>query len=75
MSPQTARNRYGSVEKMAVTLIRGKLRKVAVLDRRFMLDKALELLIEARVNPEYIAGRGDKLKEIIGSKSYNHSYN
>ena len=61
---------------MAITLIRGKDRREAVLEHwRFMLDKALELLIEARVNPEYIAGRGDKLKEIIGSKSYNHSYN
>ena len=50
---------------MPITLIKGKARKLAVLEhRRLMLDRALELLIEGRASAEYVASRGNKLKEI-----------
>lgn len=57
---------------MSITLIKDKARREALIEhRRFMLDRALELLIEGKAEPEYVAMRGNKLKEIIGSKSYN----
>lgn len=53
---------------MPITLIRGKDRREAVLEhRRLMLDRALELLIEGKASTEYMAMRGEKLKEIIGN--------
>lgn len=42
--------------------------------RRFMLDRALELLIEGKTSAEYMVLRGRKLKEITEGKSYNRSY-
>lgn len=53
---------------MPVTLIKGKARKLAVLEhRRLMLDRALRLLAQGRVNPEYVRLRGDKLREVMGN--------
>lgn len=36
-----------------------------------MLDRALGLLIEGKASTEYVAMRGNKLKEIVSSKRDN----
>ncbi|GAH82461.1 unnamed protein product [marine sediment metagenome] len=51
---------------MSITLIKDKARREALIEhRRFMLDRALELLIKGRATTEYVAMRGNKLKKEV----------
>ena len=43
----------------------GARRRIVGEHRRFMLDHALELLAQGKVNSDYVSLRGNKLKEIM----------